>query len=335
MKKIIFLSTYGDQHHVQFDASIINFYRSIYKGYDFYFVGNIAHLRSVCENLNDPNIFLISTKWSRKTWIYFFYFYRTFYIKSSLRVDLSGNFFSPLFFLSAILQNQIFLHIPWWQYSGMKKFFAFINICLVRFIPCIKLVVLGLWIKEAYAKTCINSKIIYLPHPYLLKSCSRILLKQSKLFGFLWSQKSFHKGDDNLHLSAVIQSYIKEQWWSVLKDENFSLKSDFFYPSVRYTIISYLQYYTYTCSGVFIESLAYRVPIICFKSPMSDYFFSKYWSLWFVCDSVSELENIIDKILAWEDLALYDIFLKNIELALKEVQNIPYLTEVYKHQLFI
>lgn len=334
MKKIIFLSTYSDQHHVQFDASIINLYREIHGWCFFYLVGNEFHLQKVYEQINDSNIILISCRCKRKSWVYFFYFWRTFYIKSYLRVDLSWTLFSPFFLLSAIFQNQIFLHEPWWHFVDKKrKIFAFINIYITRMLPSIKYIVLGFWIKNQYSKTFIYSKIAYLPHPYLLKEFSIHSSLSSSIFGFFWSQKSFHKGKDNYHLSLRIKTYIERKGWSLFKNDNIFTEPKWFYPNVKYTIISYLQNYNYICSGVFIESIAYKVPIICFKSSMSDYFFYKYWDLWFACESMSQMEEVIDRIILWLDKNQYLIFLNNIEAARKEIHNINYIKNVYISEL--
>lgn len=341
MKKFLFLSVYTEKTHIHFDASMLNMFLYIYPNAEFYFFGNKNHLDNVVNLVtNGHKIKKIPSNARLAMNIWLLYFIRTFFLKKVYRIDLCGFFASPPYFLVGFLQHEVILHVPWWHIKRPFRLITwYINFQLVTFFcKRIKYITLGKWIMDNYLWTRFLTKeqkahICSITHPFLLPSKeSQFTDNQDLLFWFLWSSKLPHKWSNP---TWEIQSHILYCWGKIIGGNGLFLSPEEFYPSVHYVVLCYLQNYSYMCSGIFIESIAYKKPIICFSSPISNYFFSKYWPLWYECDSLESMQQLISKLILHKPFLdqQYEQFLSNLSRAKNEISDFEYVSNSYLHNI--
>ncbi len=337
MKKFLFLSVYTEKTHIHFDASMLNMFLYLYPDSEFYFFWNKKHLDNVIKLVNNGSrVNKIACNARLAVNISLLYFLRTLSLKEMYRVDLCGFFACPLYFLVGLLQHEVLLHVPWWHNKKLFRLFVwFVNFQLVSFFwKKIKYITLGQWIMDNYLHSNLLTKtqktqLRSITHPFLLPSKdSQFGTNEYLLFWFLWSQKSPHKWPNS---ASKIQSHILDCWGGIIGGDGAFLTPEEFYPTVHYVILCYLQNYSYLCSGIFIESIAYKKPVICFSSPISNYFFSKYWPLWYQCDSLEHMERLISELITNKSSSdqKYWRFLSNLSDAKNEISNFEHVWNVY------
>lgn len=308
----------------------------IYPIKDFYFIGNQAQIRHVLKFVNQPErIRQLSCDFRSPSLISIFYFFRIIFLPNSLKIDLSGNFWTPLYFFSSY-QNIIFQHHPWWNISTkrIKLFFSWLNFkVMIIFKP--RILVLWKWIfdniKDNHNYSPEEKRLFFwITHPFLIdKKLITFRLTRNKvfpkIFWFFGKQNLFYKWKNDY---KIIINTLKENFIPIIESVSGNLSLNDYYSNmgaVEYVVIPYLQNYSFSCSGVFIDAIINLKPIICIKSPMSDYFFNQYGDLWFVCQDSYDLTNriiSISKLSYFERNKIYNAFIKNIEIAKKAITSL-------------
>lgn len=328
---------YNEKSHIHFDASMLNMFLYIYPDSEFYFFWNKKHLDNVINLVNNGHrVKKIPCNGRSAVSISLLYFVRTFFLRGMYRIDLCGFFASPLYVLVGFIQQEVILHVPWWHSKRFSRLVIwYVNFQLITFFrKKIKYIILGKWIMSNYLHSNFLTKeqkthLYSITHPFLLPAKeTQFETSEYLLFWFLWPEKSPHKWPNP---TSKIQAHILNCWGKIIGGDGTFLTPEEFYPSVHYVILSYLQNYTYICSGIFIESIAYKKPVICFSSPISNYFFSKYWPLWYQCDSLENMEQVLSELIT-NKFSLdqqYCQFLSNLSDAKNEISNFEYVWNVY------
>lgn len=307
-KKFLFLSLYDKHTHIQFEASMIRVYLNAYKQKEATIFGNREHVKMISEMLYpEYKIHTIWSQYSLSIFLSLSYFLKTFLFSNYYRVDLSGFFASPFYFISWFNQDQIIAHVPWWHDRRvLRLFFGFLNFQVTTLILFRKkkIVVLGKWVFDSYmeCKFLLNrqkSMFFWVTHPFFWKTIESVYLSPSRkpIFSLLGNNNARHKLFTNASLiyELALQNGVKIQNYWHLEYEiyiNILLNSD-------YIIIPYLQNYKYMCSGILIETLSFKKPVICFKSRIADFFFNQYGPLWFCVTNLDELINVIINLSNW------------------------------------
>jgi len=342
---IVFKSLFSGSTHIFFEASIINMYTYMNPSTHFYFLGNCHQIKNVLEFVNRPDlIHPVVCNFKSPSLISIFYFFNIFYFPHALKIDLSGNFGTPFYFFSAN-QDIVFQHHPWWNISTrkLKNFFCWLNFKISIFFKP-KILVLGKWIfdniqsSDAYSKRE-KSFFSWITHPFLIeKYLNTSSYMTIDCFWFFGKQDLFYKWKNDYQ---KIVSELKNNNVNVFECVSGAMELDEYYNKFKqtgYVVITYLQNYLFSCSGVFIDSIINLKPVICLESWMANYFFDKYGDIWFICKN---LDDLIDKILLFqkyspeEKKSIYESHVKNINLAKHDIMSVEKVSAEYINNIFI
>lgn len=315
---------------------MIKLYSLAYPKSEFYFFWNNEHIDLVLSKINSPiHINRIWSSFHRSIFLCIDYFYKTIKYKNFYRIDLSGSFKCPFYLFVGLIQHECILHMPFWHKTNWFRFtvwlFNFYSINI--FNQSLKMMVLWEWVFNNYMKNFfipffLKKNFFWINHPFLCHCNGPYLTFSANhikpIFWFLWPQEARHKWFNE---SNQIKSFLKKNSGDVFGNREF-IPVEEFYPKVDYVILSYLQNYNYLCSGVFIESIVYRKNIICFKNPICDYFFEKYWPFCYVVSSFTELEVLLLKIINYK--IFYNImFSRNLEKIAHDLTSSEFAKEQY------
>lgn len=331
MQKILFLSLYDQNAHIHFEASIISMYVEAYPYSEFVFFWNANHIDAVLANIPSTcKITKMPCRARLAIFLSFFYFFKTYFFKNVYRVDLTGFLSSPLYLFSGLMQNEIFLHVPWWHDARFIRILSgFINFNLTTLLrPNVRFIVLWKWILENYlAHNSLLSyqkpHFLYIDHPYLVPIKNVWRKVKGLTFCLFWIYRR-HKKDN---LGNDIIKYIDSVGGRVLWEADKFLSQRKYYSTLgrsTYVILPYLQAYDYICSGILIEAIVYHTPIICLKSSISQYFFRKYGSIWYECSSIEDVYALINFLISnnnSDTTNSYTIFLRNLKRAAIDITN--------------
>lgn len=295
----------------------------------FYYVWNVHQIKNVLQFVSNPwLVHVLSCNFKSPSLISLFYFIKSFLFLDALKIDLSGNFWTPFYVFSS-KQNIVFQHHPWWNISNKKirSFFCWINFKIsVFFKP--RIIVLGKWIYYNINLSCNYSEkekalFSWITHPFLVKiDLKRSIDINTSYFWFFGKQNLFYKWNNEYKRATNI---LKRYSVNILDFTSWDLKLNEYYDKFSetgYVVILYLQNYLFSCSGVFIDAIVNLKPIICIESWMAQYFFDKYGDIWFMCKNSDDLINrvlSIQKLSYEERNKIYLKHLKNLSLAKKDI----------------
>lgn len=336
---LLFLSLYDKNTHIQFEASLISLYVNIYHPKKVYLFGNKEHFLKVRKYLPPAQYHHLESKFASSTFICLSYFFRTLFLKNTYRIELTGFFSTPFYFLCGIFQKEILLHVPWWHDTRFHRIiFGFLNfqiVTLFRFNN-LRLLVLGEWIFNSYKKTKLllffqKKLLFWINHPYTLPILD-VPINVNKFWkitlGFLWNLNARHK---KILFSPYYQKLSVNKNISIIWNLDVFLTEEEYKHvllSSDYVIIPYLQNYSFVCSWVLVECICFLKPIICVRSPISEYFFEKYWDLGFQVSNFEEMLSLIERLPMPSDKN-YLIFLNNLKKARTFLTNIDLLSKNY------
>lgn len=335
MNKIVFFSSFVNETHVQFEASLLRVITALYPNYEYILVGNTYHINLVLDQLKgNIKIITVGTFSCNRKIVMLYSFWKILFIKKKLSVIHLTNYF-PLSFATFLFlfanMDIIFMHAYWrdTQDRFLRAFYFFALYIFFIFKFKTKIFVLGEWIfnniqKDKLFPRKLKKNYYWINHPYILNWQS---LRERRYntdilnFGFFSWKSSNYKNIENRDFINVRDFIIKK--WAIA-----TIKPDIFLSSEEYSSlfwsIDYVLFlsrnpaYQYRCSCILIEAIFYGKPIICFRSTVTSYLFNKYGNIGYIYDSTDDMLRGINEIIFTNNPYLYSMQKHNLSLAKKD-----------------
>lgn len=324
----LFFSPFLYADHVQFEASVLKQFRRTYPSATMIIIGNQIHLKELFNLIPDTWIKIISCNTKNSFFLNLFILFQAFRLKKTIQIHLAcDSTMSYLwYFISLIMPlTLVFMH-GYWK-SRRTFYWKFLHLFLLKIFilshPKTKLIVLGEWIfrniqRDISLSPREKNVFNWMHHPYFYSSNhdSQVVNwnifsfpgQSSKIFKWI-NQTTFramqkhivnlggiciHSGDSFLEYSKYIQLFIKSSYVIILYSANS---------------------YDFRCSWIFIEAIAYRKPIICLHSSMTNSFFSTFGDIGYQCTDFDDMKNCIKWILENPNSYIYNQQIINLTKA--------------------
>lgn len=343
MNNIIFVSPFHrNLEHIIFEASVIKLYHYNNPKSSLIYIGQAKHF-SIIKNFLPDWIWIVWYIFDIENRIILFWLclFQSFFFRKStivyLALDIHYIYFFTIFWPKIAT---VFMH----RYPRDSKniLLKYINIFLLKnflfFQRKVCIFVLWEWIFNRINRDFSLSKrekkcFKWMNHPYLTSTVLDVNDFEFKniKFWFIWRQKVSYKKNIYSEINNI-QNFISNYWgFLVSTGEEIISQEEYFklINSCTYLMfISNPEAYMYRCSWIFIESIIYWKPIICLSSGISDYFFQKFWNIWYSCSSLDEMKMIITRILTEPfNYVEYETQVKNLNSFKKSFSDVDLLSK--------